>query len=68
MSATNTAMPAAAERKFWVVNASIWVRCDSVVSPPYACQLVFVAKLTAVFHATSGGTPGSPAGLSGRKA
>ena len=32
-SATATAMPVAAERKFWTVSAAIWVRWLIVVSP-----------------------------------
>ena len=65
--ATSTAMPTAADTKFCTVSASIWVRWLIVLSPPYACQLVFVTKLTAVFQASAGGTPGSCAGLSGSR-
>ncbi len=34
ISATATAMPVAADRKFWCVSPSIWERYESVVSPP----------------------------------
>jgi hypothetical protein len=64
--ATSTAMPTAADTKFCTVRASICVRWLMVLSPPYDCQLVLVTKLTAVFHASAGGTAGSCAGLSGR--
>jgi paraquat-inducible protein B len=32
--ATASAMPVAAETKFWVVSPTIWVRELSVLSPP----------------------------------
>ncbi len=56
ISATSTAMPVAADTKFWTVRPSICVRWLIVVSPPYACQFVLVPKLTAVLSATSGFT------------
>ena len=34
ISATATAMPDAAETKFWTVSPSIWLKYESVVSPP----------------------------------
>ena len=34
ISATASAMPVAAERKFWWVRPSIWERYESVLSPP----------------------------------
>ncbi len=34
-----------------------------VASPPYACQLVLVRKLTAVLNDRSGGTAGMPCGF-----
>ncbi len=37
-----------------------------VVSPPYPCQLVFDAKLTAVLNDESGETPAKSCGLSGQ--
>ena len=64
-SAASTAIPVAAETKFCTVSAAIWTRWLIVDSPPYACQLVFEAKLTAVFQATYGSTAGKPAGSSG---
>ena len=59
MIATTTAMPAAAETKFWTVKPSIWVRWLIVLSPPYHCQFVLVMKLTATLNAPSGATPGT---------
>jgi hypothetical protein len=38
-----------------------------VVSPPYPCQLVFVAKLIAVLNDESGETAPNPMGLSGNR-
>jgi hypothetical protein len=38
-----------------------------VASPEYACQLVLVAKLTAVLSASGQGTLARPAGLRGRE-
>ena len=32
--ATSTAMPTAAETKFWTVRPAIWLKYVSVVSPP----------------------------------
>ena len=34
MTAASTAMPTAAETKFWTVRPVIWLRYDSVDSPP----------------------------------
>ena len=34
MRATASAMPVAADRKFWCVSPSIWTRYDIVLSPP----------------------------------
>ena len=59
-------MPVAADTKFCTVSASAATRWLIVVSPPYACQLVLVAKLTAAFHATGAGTAGRSLGLPGR--
>ncbi len=61
------AMPVAAERKLWRASAAIWVRCDIVASPAYACQFVFVTKEIAVFQARAGGTAGRRSGFSGRR-
>ena len=47
-------MPTAAETKFCTARPAIWTRWPWVDSPEYACQLVFVTKLTAVFHASAG--------------
>ena len=47
-------MPAAAETKFCTPNPAICTRWPCVDSPEYACQLVLVTKLTAVFHASDG--------------
>jgi hypothetical protein len=54
-------MPTAAETKFCTVNPAICTRWPCVDSPEYACQFVFVTKLTAVFHASAGviSVPGS---------
>ena len=41
-----TAMPAAAETKFWTDSPTIWVRWLIVSSPLYHCQFVLVTKLT----------------------
>ncbi len=46
-----TAIPFAADRKFCTVKPAIWLNGDNVVSPAYACQLVLVIKLIAVFTA-----------------
>jgi hypothetical protein len=59
-SATATAMPTAAETKFCTASPAICTRWPMVDSPEYHCQLVFVTKLTAVFHAPWSITPGSP--------
>ena len=58
-------MPVAADTKFCTPSASAWTRWLIVVSPPYACQFVFVAKLIAVLHATRGSTAGSSFGFPG---
>ena len=34
ISATATTMPTAAETKFCTASPAIWLKCDSVVSPP----------------------------------
>ena len=49
-----TAMPTAAETKFCTAKPAICTRWPCVDSPEYACQLVFVTKLTAVFQASDG--------------
>ena len=54
MSATTTAMPAAADTKFCTVRPSIWVRWLIVTSPEYHCQFVLVMKLTATLNAPNG--------------
>ena len=64
-TANATAMPVAADRKLCGTSANICDRLDSVDSPEYACQLVFVTKLIAVFIARSALNPGNPRGLSG---
>ena len=51
MSATATAMPTAAERKFCTARPAIWAVKPSVDSPEYDCQLVFVTNETAVLSA-----------------
>ena len=66
MIATTTAMPAAADTKFWTASATIWVRWLIVPSPPYHCQFVLVMKLTATLNAPSGATPARSVGLNGR--
>ena len=53
-NATATAMPTAAETKFCTARPAICTRWPMVDSPEYACQLVLVTKLTAVFHASAG--------------
>ena len=63
MMATTTAMPAAAETKFWTVRPIIWDRSLLDTSPLYACQFVLVTKLTAVFQATAGATASTPVGF-----
>ena len=50
-------MPVAADRKFWIVSASIWLRLLIAASPEYHCQLVLVVKLTAVLNAPSAPIP-----------
>ncbi len=67
ITATATAIPVAAERKFWRASAAICVRCDIVASPAYACQFVFVTNETAVFQARAGGTAWRRSGFSGRR-
>ena len=54
-------MPTAAETKFCTASPTICTRWPCVDSPEYACQLVFVTKLTAVFQAARGSSrvPGS---------
>jgi hypothetical protein len=65
-SAIATAMPTAAETKFCTARPPVCTRCPIVDSPPaYACQLVLVTKLTAVFQAVAGATGPLPR-LSGR--
>ena len=59
-SAMATAMPTAAETKFCTASPAIWTRWPIVDSPEYACQFVFVVKLTAVFQASAGGTASKP--------
>ena len=34
ISAMATAMPTAAETKFWTASPAIWLKYESVVSPP----------------------------------
>ncbi len=65
MIATTTAMPAAADTKFWTVKPSIWVRWLIVFSPPNHCQFVLVMKLTAALNAPNGATFTTPVGLNG---
>ena len=64
-NATSTAMPVAAERKFCTPSPSAWVKWLMVLSPPYACQFVLVAKLMAVLSARCQVTAVIPAGLPG---
>ena len=66
MIAIAIAMPVAADRKLWRARPAICVKWDIVISPEYACQLVFVVKETAVFHDESGETAPKPLGLRGR--
>lgn len=63
--ATATAMPTAADTKFWTVKPTIWVRWLTACSPENHCQFVLVVKLTAAFHAPYAAMPGTPVGLSG---
>jgi hypothetical protein len=66
INVTATAMPTEALRKFWTTSTPICERYDTVVSPEYACQFVFVTNETAVFHASAGVTPGRCCRLNGR--
>ncbi len=65
ISATATAMPTAALRKFCTARSPICDRYDIVVSPEYACKFVLVTNDTMVFQARAGVTPGRCCGLSG---
>ena len=60
ISATTTAMPTAADRKFCTAKPAIWSRCPAAVSPEYHCQFVLVTNETAVFHAPAGSIAGAP--------
>jgi hypothetical protein len=53
MKAIPTASPAAPAKKFCDTRPSAWVRYRSVDSPAFACQVVVVTKLIAVFAARS---------------
>ena len=66
MSATATAMPTDALRKFWRAKVPIWDRYDMVVSPEYDCQLVLVTNETIVFQARAGDTSDKCWGCKGR--
>ena len=59
-------MPTAAETKFCTARPTICVAYVIVDSPEYACQFVFVTKLTAVFHDNAGPMPGTSAPRPGR--
>ena len=58
MTAASTAMPTAAEAKFWTVSPIIWLRYESVDSPAKNCQFVLVTKLAAVLKAVNQFMPG----------
>src|SRR5262245_66567934 len=60
-----TAMPAAAETKFWTVKPTICVRWLTVCSPENHCQLVLVVKLTAALNDPIGETFARSVGLIG---
>ena len=57
-SATATAMPTAADRKFCTARPPAWAAKPSVDSPAYDCQLVLVTNETAVLMPMSHGIPG----------
>ena len=67
MKAIATTNPVAAEVNIGKVIAAIWLKFDSVVSPAYPCQSVFVMKLIAVLKASIGSIAGKFFGLSGRR-
>ena len=60
ISAAASAMPTAADTKFWTASPDIWTRWPIVDSPEYDCQLVLLTKLTAVLKAIFGMTLGRP--------
>ena len=65
-STARTHSPLAAERKFCTVSPTVCDHGESVVSPAYDCQFVFVTKLAAVLMAISQGTAGRRSGFHGR--
>ena len=66
-STAKTHSPLAAEKKFCTVRPRACDNGESVVSPEYDCQLVFVTKLAAVLRAISQGTAGRRSGFQGRR-
>ena len=66
MSATATAIPTEALRKFWRASVPICDRYDMVDSPEYDCQFVLVTNETIVFHDRACGRSGKCCGLKGR--
>ena len=67
MNAMATTNPVVAEVNIGNVMAAIWLKFDSVVSPPKPCQSVLVIKLTAVLNASMGSMPAKCWGLSGSR-
>ena len=63
--ASMTAIPVAALRKFCTARPTICENQLALASPEYACQFVFVMKLTAVFRARCHDMLSIPAGFSG---
>ncbi len=59
-SATATASPTAADRKFCTASPAICTVKPMVASGEYDCQFVFVTKDAAVLNASDGPTFGSP--------
>jgi hypothetical protein len=59
-SATATAIPTAADRKFCTASPGIWAVKPSVCSPEYDCQSVSVTNEMAVLNDVAGLTPGKP--------
>ena len=53
MRAATTAIPTAAEAKFWTVRPTAWTNTDVPASPAYDCQFVLVTNETAVLRAVS---------------
>ena len=60
ITAIATAIPTAADAKFWTANPTIWVRLLITTSGEYDCQLVLLTNEIAVLNAIDGSTPGLP--------